>query len=196
MSAAIRFSARTGPSTSSKAGRSGCSWSRPACSRLLLDYPGSPLHSAIADADAAARARRHRDGTHGDRTDLFAVGQAFRRAHEPRGHARIPAARTRSSAGTPRSTSLAQFVGGTLGVLLGRSVFGDAFAQPPVRYVATMPGPRRDRRASALSSASRSLMMTMVLRVSNSAALHALHGLLRRRARRSLSSASKRRSPA
>ncbi len=34
----------------------------------------------------------------------------------------------------------AQFIGGTLGVLLVWGLFGDDFAQPPVNYVATLPG--------------------------------------------------------
>jgi aquaporin Z len=36
---------------------------------------------------------------------------------------------------------LAQFVGGLVGVLLVRLVFGAAFSQPPVNWVATLPGP-------------------------------------------------------
>ena len=36
---------------------------------------------------------------------------------------------------------LAQFTGGTLGVLLVLLLFGDSFAQPPVAYVETVPGP-------------------------------------------------------
>ncbi|OGT13370.1 MAG: hypothetical protein A3J49_10105 [Gallionellales bacterium RIFCSPHIGHO2_02_FULL_57_16] len=34
----------------------------------------------------------------------------------------------------------AQFIGGTLGVLLVWGLFGDGFAQPPVNYMATLPG--------------------------------------------------------
>jgi aquaporin Z len=36
---------------------------------------------------------------------------------------------------------VAQFVGGTLGVLLVLALLGAAFADPPVQYVATVPGP-------------------------------------------------------
>jgi aquaporin Z len=36
---------------------------------------------------------------------------------------------------------LAQFVGGALGVLLVLALLGQAFTDPPVRYLATMPGP-------------------------------------------------------
>jgi aquaporin Z len=63
---------------------------------------------------------------------------------------------------------VAQFVGGTLGVLVVLLVLGDAFAEPPVRYVATLPGMRGVGVALAAELAISFAMMTMILRASNS----------------------------
>jgi aquaporin Z len=63
---------------------------------------------------------------------------------------------------------LAQCIGGVLGVLFVLSVFGTAFSHPPVSYVATTPV-RGAGVAFVAESLISFLMMTMVLRASNSA---------------------------
>jgi aquaporin Z len=57
---------------------------------------------------------------------------------------------------------LAQFLGGSLGVLLLWSLFGDAFASPPVAFIATLPG----RAGSATAfTAETTISLTMMLTV-------------------------------
>lgn len=105
----------------------------------LFDYPGSPIHQAIADADL----RRLLVG--------IAMGcTAVALIYSPWGQrsgAHMNPAVTFSflRLGKVRAWDacfyvLAQFAGGTLGVLLVVAVLGDAFAQPPVSYAATLPG--------------------------------------------------------
>lgn len=62
---------------------------------------------------------------------------------------------------------LAQCIGGALGVLIVLALFGDAFTQPPVSYVATLPS-RGGAIAFLAEFIISFLMMTMVLRASNS----------------------------
>lgn len=63
---------------------------------------------------------------------------------------------------------VAQFVGGTLGVFAVLAIFGDAFARLPVSHVVTLPGPAGELVAFAAELTISFLMMTMVLRASNS----------------------------
>ena len=62
----------------------------------------------------------------------------------------------------------AQFLGGTLGVLLVKAVLRTAFTAPPVNYVATMPGAAGVWAAFGAEFVISALLMTVVLRVSNS----------------------------
>jgi aquaporin Z len=63
---------------------------------------------------------------------------------------------------------VAQFTGGTLGVLLSASVWGEALAHENVRYAATVPGGTGTGIAFVAELLISFLMMTMVLNVSNS----------------------------
>jgi aquaporin Z len=63
---------------------------------------------------------------------------------------------------------LAQCVGGTLGVLLVHALLSDAFSQPPVSFVATVPGAHGVAVAALGEFAISFAMMAMILRVSNS----------------------------
>ncbi len=72
---------------------------------------------------------------------------------------------------------IAQFVGGTLGVLVVLAVLGDAFAEPPVRYVATLPGMRGVWVALFAELAISFAMMTTILRASNSQQLMRYTGI-------------------
>lgn len=63
----------------------------------------------------------------------------------------------------------AQFIGGTIGVLLVKLLFGSVFTAPPVSYVVTVPGEPGIGVAFAAELAISTLLMAVVLTVSNSA---------------------------
>jgi aquaporin Z len=131
-----------------------------------LDYPGSPLHNSIADENA-------RRALVGIAMGLTAIGLIYSPWGKRSGAHMNPAVtlaflRLKHVARWDAAFYiLAQFIGGTLGVLLVRSVLGDAFAQPPVAHAATMPT-HGVAIAFGAEFAISFLMMTMVLRVSNS----------------------------
>jgi aquaporin Z len=64
--------------------------------------------------------------------------------------------------------ALAQFAGGTLGVLLIGAVMRDAFTAPPVHYVTTIPGAHGEWAAFGAEFIISALLMSVVLQVSNS----------------------------
>ena len=72
---------------------------------------------------------------------------------------------------------VAQFVGGTLGVLVVLALLGNAFAEPPVRYVTTLPGMRGVWVALLAELAISFAMMTTILRTSNSQPLMKFTGI-------------------
>ena len=73
---------------------------------------------------------------------------------------------------------VAQFVGGTMGVLLSALVWGEAIAHQNVRYAVTVPGGRGSGVAFLAELVISFLMMTMVLNVSNSARIARFTGLI------------------
>jgi aquaporin Z len=72
---------------------------------------------------------------------------------------------------------LAQFAGGTVGIVAATAIFGGLPAHPSVNYVATLPGHQGDAVAFAAEAAIAFLMMTMVLSVSNTPRLARFTGL-------------------
>jgi aquaporin Z len=64
---------------------------------------------------------------------------------------------------------LAQFTGGVAGVTIAAALLGDAFVAPPVRYVATAPGYFGVPGAFLAEVLISALLMSVILRVSNSA---------------------------
>ena len=131
-----------------------------------FDYPGSPLHAAIADGNV-------RRGFVGVAMGLTAIALIYSPWGKRSGAHMNPAvtlAFLRLKHVASRDAVfyvLAQFVGGTLGVLLVRSVLGEAFAQPPVAHVVT--SPTHGVAIAVIAEFGISfLMMTMVLRVSSS----------------------------
>lgn len=72
---------------------------------------------------------------------------------------------------------VAQFVGGTLGVLLVLGLLRDAFAEPPVSFVVTMPGSQGMLVAFAAEVAIAGLLMSVVLAAMNAPSLSRLTGL-------------------
>jgi aquaporin Z len=72
---------------------------------------------------------------------------------------------------------VAQCIGGVAGVWLLQRSLGAAFTQPPVNWVATLPGPGGPLVAFAAETALAALLMTVVLRVSSHARAAALTGV-------------------
>jgi aquaporin Z len=142
----------------------------------LFEYPGSPLHRAIADADI----RRMLVGI---AMGLTAIGLI----HSPWGrrsgaHMNPAVTLTFLRLGKVRGADAAfyiaaQFIGGALGVLLSVAVLGDTFARPPVNYAATLPGPAGAGVAFAAELAISMLMMLVILTVSNTPRLEKLTGV-------------------
>ena len=73
---------------------------------------------------------------------------------------------------------VAQFIGGTLGVLFSGLIWGHAIAEQNVRYAATLPGARGTGVAFVAEMGISFLMMTMVLNVSNSAPIARFAGVI------------------
>jgi aquaporin Z len=105
----------------------------------LLEYPGSPLHVLLPDADL-------RRAIIGIAMGLTAVGIIYSPWGQQSGAHLNPAVTLtflRLGKVAPVDALfyiVAQFAGGTLGVLLVRLLFGAAFTAPPVSWVATLPG--------------------------------------------------------
>jgi aquaporin Z len=72
----------------------------------------------------------------------------------------------------------AQFIGGTLGVLLSGLIWGHAIAEQNVRYAATLPGARGTGVAFVAEMGISFMMMTMVLNASNSAQIARFTGVI------------------
>ena len=73
---------------------------------------------------------------------------------------------------------VAQFIGGTLGVLCSVLIWGRAIAEQNVRYAATLPGGRGTGVAFVAEMVISFVMMTMVLNVSNSAQIARFTGVI------------------
>lgn len=131
-----------------------------------LDYPGSPLHNAIADGNA----RRTLVGIAMGLTAIALIYSPWGKRSGAHMNPAITLAFLRLKHVARWDAAfyiLAQFIGGTLGVLLVRIVLGEAFAQPPVAHIATLPAQGAAVALGAEFCIS-FLMMTMVLRASNS----------------------------
>ena len=131
-----------------------------------FDYPGSPLHSAISDGNV----RRALVGIAMGVTAVALIYSPWGKRSGAHMNPAVTLAFLRLKHVARRDAVfyiLAQFIGGTLGVLLVRSLLGDAFAQPPVAHVVTAPM-QGIVAALAAEFGISFLMMTMVLRFSNS----------------------------
>ena len=73
---------------------------------------------------------------------------------------------------------VAQFIGGTLGVLFSGVIWGHAIAEQNVRYAATLPGPRGTGVAFTAEMVISFVMMTLILNVSNSARIARFTGVI------------------
>jgi aquaporin Z len=142
----------------------------------LLDYPGSLAHAAIADPDL-------RRALIGIAMGLTAVGIIYSPWGQQSGAHLNPAVTLtflRLGKVKPIDAAfyvLAQFIGGTIGVLLVKSVLGSAFTEPPVTYVATMPGEHGVTVAFLAEFLISMGLMLLVLVVSNTQRLARLTGV-------------------
>jgi aquaporin Z len=134
----------------------------------LLEYPGSPAHAAIGDADV-------RRALIGIAMGLTAIGIIYSPWGQRSGAHLNPAvtlAFLSLKKVAPADAAFyvaAQFVGGTLGVVLVLLALGPAFGDPPVSYVATLPGAAGALAAATAEFAISFVLMMTVLVVSNTA---------------------------
>jgi aquaporin Z len=106
----------------------------------LLEYPGSPVHQAIANPFT----RRALMGIAMGTTAIGLVYSPWGRRSGAHINPAFTATLFRLGRVTGRDAAaymLAQFVGGVVGVFLLAALLGDAFLAPPVAGVATLPGP-------------------------------------------------------
>src|SRR5262249_18430338 len=105
----------------------------------LLDYPGSPVHRAIGSAEL-------RRALGGIAMGLTAIALIYSPWGQRSGAHMNPAVTLtflrlgKIHAWDAFFYVIAQFLGGTVGVLLTAALLGSHFTEPPVSYVATLPG--------------------------------------------------------
>jgi aquaporin Z len=143
----------------------------------LLEAPESPIRQALMDSD-------QRRALGGLAMGLTAVGLIYSPWGQRSGAHMNPAVTLSFlRLGKIRGWDafyyvLAQFLGGTLGVVLVAATLGDVFARPPVAYVATMPGDAGALVAFAAEVLISGGMMFTVLAVSSHARLARFTGLV------------------
>ncbi|HET6518576.1 MAG TPA: aquaporin [Geminicoccaceae bacterium] len=142
----------------------------------LLEYPGSPVHRALADPLV-------RRALMGLAMGLTAIGIIYSPWGQQSGAHINPAVTLtflRLGKIAPWDAAFyvaAQFLGATAGVLLVLSVLGDRFAGPPVSYVATTPGPAGVAVALLAEVAISFGLMTVILFATNTARLMRFTGV-------------------
>jgi aquaporin Z len=142
----------------------------------LLFYPGSPAVAALPDPLI-------RQALMGLIMGLTAIGLIYSPWGQQSGAHLNPAVTLTFWRLGKVATSdavfyvLAQFAGGLLGVLAVLAVLGAAFADPPVRYVATVPGPVGALLALVAEAAISFGLMTVILFATNTPKLMRLTGV-------------------
>jgi aquaporin Z len=132
----------------------------------LLEYPGSPLHHAIDDATL----RRIVGGIAMGVTAMALIYSPWGQRSGAHMNPAVTLTFLRLGKIHRRDAlafMLAQFAGGTVGVLLVAQLVGAAFTSPPVRYVATLPGPSGAAIAFAAEVLISAVLIFAVLLVSN-----------------------------
>lgn len=143
---------------------------------ILLEYPGSPVHQSIGDVDA-------RRALIGLAMGLTAIGIIYSPWGQQSGAHLNPAVtlafmRLRKvAAWDALFYILAQFAGGTLGVVLLALALGRIFTGPPVLYAATLPGEQGAVIAFIAEYAISLGLMLAVLWVSNAERISRLTGI-------------------
>jgi aquaporin Z len=142
----------------------------------LIEYPGSPVQQAIADPDI-------RRALIGLAMGLTAIGIIYSPWGQRSGAHINPSVTLmflRLGKMAPWDALffvLAQFIGGTLGVLGMALVLDNTFTDPPVAYVATVPGPAGVWVAFVAELLISMGLMLMVLFVSNTERIARFTGL-------------------
>jgi aquaporin Z len=142
----------------------------------LIEYPGSPVQQAIADPDI-------RRALIGLAMGLTAIGIIYSPWGQRSGaHINPSVTLTFLRLGKVAPWDalffiLAQFIGGTLGVLSMALVLDNTFTDPPVAYVATVPGPAGVWVAFVAELLISMGLMLMVLFVSNTERIARFTGL-------------------
>ena len=142
----------------------------------LFDYPGSPVNQALQDGDL----RRVLTGICMGLTAIALIYSPWGKRSGAHMNPAVTLTFLRLghvAAWDAAFYIVAQFVGGTLGVLVVLAVLGNAFAEPPVRYVATLPGMRGVWVALLAELAISFAMMTTILRAANSSQLMKFTGI-------------------
>ncbi|HXW10104.1 MAG TPA: aquaporin [Steroidobacteraceae bacterium] len=139
-----------------------------ALAATLLDSPSSPVHKAIDDPDL----RRALAGLAMGLTAMALIYSPWGRRSGA--HMNPAVTLTFWRLGRVRHWDAvfyvgAQFVGGTLGVLVAATALGAPFTDPPVNYAATVPGAAGVTIALLAEFAISTVMMFTVLTVSGSA---------------------------
>jgi aquaporin Z len=148
-----------------------------ACSfGVLLEHPASPVRQMIANSTA----RRVLFGSAMGATAILNIYSPWGK----RSGAHLNPATTLTfwRLGKVESSdaifyALSQFAGGISGVLIARLLFGQLIAHPNVNYVATVPGMRGEAVAFGAEVIITFILISVVLRVSNSANLARYTGL-------------------
>jgi aquaporin Z len=143
----------------------------------LLGYPGSPIHRAIADPTV----RRVLGGIAMGLTAIVLIYSPWGQRSGAHMNPAVTLAFLRLGKIHRRDAvafMVAQFIGGTLGVLLVAAVFGSAFTQPPVQYAATMPGSNGAAVAFGAELVISALLIFTILIVSNTPRLARYTGIV------------------
>lgn len=142
----------------------------------LLEYAGSPLHALLPDPEL----RRVIIGLATGTTLILLVYSPWGRQSGAHFNPAVTLAFFRLGKVAPWDAAfyaLAQLLGGIAGVLLIARVLGPRFTEPPVHYIATVPGAGGELAAFAIEVAMAFILMGMVLVVSNTPRLAWLTGL-------------------
>jgi aquaporin Z len=139
-----------------------------ACSfALLLEHPASPVRAALPDPHG----RRALMGLAMGATAVSLIYSPWGRRSGAHFNPATTLTFLRLGKVAPADAAgyvAAQFAGGALGVLLASRVIGMPLADPAVRYVVTQPGPAGVAVAFAAEAAISTVLMLVVLAVSNS----------------------------
>lgn len=142
----------------------------------LLHYPGSPVYLAIADPVV----RRVLTGIAMGLTAMALIYSPWGQRSGAHMNPAVTLSFLRLGKVAPWDAVFfiaAQFIGGTLGVLLVATVLTEAFTGQPVRYAATLPGPDGELVAFVAELLISALLIFAVLTVSNSSRWAKLTGV-------------------
>lgn len=143
----------------------------------LLEYPGSPVHQAIADPTL----RRVLIGVAMGLTAIALIYSPWGKRSGAHMNPAVTLTFLRLGKIRPADATafiVAQFAGGTLGVLLVAAVLGTAFTDAPVSYAVTVPGLAGVSAAFGAEMLISGVLMFAVLLASNSARFAAYTGVV------------------